>query len=99
MATASVDAISDRFDIVKGLIDGSWDHEQDNLDIATSDAGLPSAICIGHFCSVDSRPGPQGPLDHKVRQGQKENKAKRVTKEKQERQVHPGQLGFKDLKV
>lgn len=58
LATASSNAISDWFDIAKELIDGSWDHE-DNLDIAASDAGLPSALCIGHFCSVDGQPGPQ----------------------------------------
>ena len=30
LTTASVDAVSDRFDIAKELLDGSWDHE-DNM--------------------------------------------------------------------
>lgn len=71
LATANADAIkmSDRIHIAKDSRVDSWDRD-DTSGSSGSHSGFPGAFCIGHFCSVDGQPGPQGPPGEKGEPGE-----------------------------
>jgi hypothetical protein len=84
--------LSDRFENAKERTD--WNHEG-NSGVAALDDGVPSAICIGHFCSVDGQPGPQGPPGEKGEKGDPGDQGPPGEQGIQGEQGPPGEKGEK----
>jgi hypothetical protein len=49
--------IFDRIELAREMI--GLNHQGDSR-VAASQDSMPDPTCIGHFCSVDGQPGPQG---------------------------------------